>query len=293
MEKDDRTKHLASALSLGATCCLALLKLSAALLTRSVSLFTEAAHSGADVLASALAYASVRAAAVPADEDHPYGHGKIESIAGFGESVLLCLVVLFILYESLPRLSNPRPVRHADVGLVVMGISGISSLAIGWFVANVGDRTHSQALRTNGRHLKIDFWTSLGVFLALGIVRLTGFQQADPIVAILLALWIGWTAIRLGTEAFEQLIDRRLPNEDVEKIHAILAAESRVISFHRLTTRYSGATKMVELHVVLPGGWTLEQAHEVADSLETQIEAELQPARAMIHVDPFDPRKST
>lgn len=293
MQTDERLKRRASLFSLSATTALALLKLAAAVFTRSVSLFTEAAHSAADVLASGLAFASVRAASVPEDEEHPYGHGKIESIAGFGESVILCLVVLYILYESIPRLATPHPVQHANVGLVVMAVSGLASVGIGSFVAWVGDRTGSQALRTNGTHLKLDFWTSLGAFIAIGIVRVTGFQQADAVVAILLALWIGHTAVRLGMEAFEQLIDRRLPDPDLARIRAIVAKDRDVISFHRLRTRYSGALKLVELHVVLPGEWSLEQAHAVADSLEAQIETDLAPAQAMIHVDPFDPRKTT
>ena len=266
-------------------------KLVAAVLTGSVSLFSEATHSATDVVASVIAFVSIRAASVPPDEDHPYGHGKIESLAGFGEAVLLLVIVLYVLIEAVHRLFTGSDLKQAEIGMIVMGISSVTSLMVGRYVSSVGKKYGSPALLSNGKHLTIDFGTSVGVLAALATSHFTGWRQADSVFAIALALWLGFGSWRLTREAYEQLIDRRLPDEELALVKEILDSEPKLLSYHRLRTRHSGTTHYVDVHVVVPTDLSLVDAHSLADGVEKRIRVALAPAQVVIHVDPFDPAK--
>jgi cation diffusion facilitator family transporter len=269
-----------------------LLKLVAAALTGSVSLLSEGVHSATDVVASFIAFLSIKAASVPPDEEHPYGHGKIESLAGLGESVLLLLIVVYIVFEAAQRLATGAQVQNLDIGLWVMAFSSLSSLAVGAYVRRVGVATQSVALRSNGQHLMVDFWTSVGVLVALFITQVTGWKEADAIVAIALACWIALGAVMMSREAIDQLIDRKIPADEVARIEQILNEAEGCISWHKLRTRHSGHVHYIDVHIVVPSDWSVVQAHDLADSVEKRIQRELAPAHAVIHVDPYDPSKS-
>jgi cation diffusion facilitator family transporter len=288
----ERAKRRATALSLAYNVLFTAAKLVAALLTGSMSLLSEALHSATDIVASTLAYIGVRAASAPPDERHPYGHGKIETLAGFGESILLFLMVLYLIGEGIHRLVSGVQLESLEVGVVVMALSTISSLLVGRYVLCVGRRTHSLALLSNGQHLMVDFWTSAGVLLALLLIQLTGWTPIDPLLAIGIALWLLRGAWRLSSQAFHDLIDQRLPDEEIEHIDSVIRSDPRVISYHKLRTRRSGAMRYIDLHIVVPADWSLQQAHAVADELEKRLERELAPAQVVIHVDPYDPLKA-
>lgn len=282
-------KSKAAGISLGYNVALTLLKLAAAVLTGSVSLLSEAVHSATDVIASGFAFLSVRAASAPPDEDHPYGHGKIESVASFGEAVMLLGIVVYIVFEAVNRLRQGAEVHHLDIGLWVMGVSALSSLAVGQYVNVVAKRTDSLALRSNGQHLIVDFWTSFGVLVALGVTRVTGWVHADAIFALLLAAWISYGAWGMVRESFDHLVDKALPPEEIAKIRAILDQEPGCLSWHQLRARHSGETHYIEAHVVVPNDWSVVQAHDLADRIEIQIAEALSPAQVVIHIDPYDP----
>ncbi len=288
----ERAKRRASALSLAYNVLFTAAKLVAALLTGSMSLLSEALHSATDIVASALAYVGVRAASAPPDERHPYGHGKIETLAGFGESILLFLMVLYLIGEGIHRLLQGVVLESLELGLAVMSLSTLTSLLIGQYVLRVGRRTRSLALLSNGQHLMVDFWTSAGVLLALLLIRLTGWTPLDPLLAIGIALWLLRGAWRLATQAFHELIDQRLPDEEIAHIDRVIRSDARVISYHNLRTRRAGAMRYIDLHIVVPADWSLQQAHAVADELEKRLERELSPAEVVIHVDPYDPLKA-
>lgn len=288
----EQAKRRASALSLTYNVLFTAAKLVAALLTGSMSLLSEALHSATDIVASTLAYVGVRAASAPPDERHPYGHGKIETLAGFGESILLFMMVLYLIGEGIHRLIRGVELQSLELGLAVMTLSTLSSLLVGQYVLRVGRRTRSLALLSNGQHLMVDFWTSVSVLVALLLIRLTGWTPIDPILAIGIALWLLRGAWRLATQAFHELIDQRLPNEEMDHIDRVIRADPRVISYHNLRTRRSGAMRYIDLHIVVPADWSLQQAHAVADELEKRLERELAPAQVVIHVDPYDPAKA-
>ncbi len=285
-------KKRAAAVSLLYNVVLTILKLIAAALTGSVSLLSEGVHSATDVVASFIAFLSIRAASVPPDEEHPYGHGKIESLAGLGESVLLLLIVVYIVFEAIQRLVVGAEIQNLGLGLWVMGFSSVSSLAVGTYVRKVGRETESMALRSNGQHLMVDFWTSVGVLIALWITQITGWREADAVVAILLAFWITFGAFRISREAIDQLIDRKMPPEEIASIESILNESEGCLSWHKLRTRHSGHVHYIDVHIVVSNEWSVVQAHDLADSIEKRIQAELAPAHAVIHVDPYDSSKS-
>ncbi len=266
-------------------------KIIAAILTGSVSLLSEAVHSTTDVIASTMAFFSVRAAAAPPDEEHPYGHGKMESLAGFGESVMLLLIVVYILVESIRKLRFGGNVEKLDFGMLVMALSSLGALATGLFVGKVGRDSDSLALKSNGQHLMVDAVTSAGVFAALGITAITGWWQADAVVAMLLAIWIALNSWRLAKAAFDQLVDRSLPPEQLERLRTLLESQDSILDFHRLRSRVAGNERYIDLHIVVPNTWTVVHAHDVADRLEKLICQEFAPAHVVIHVDPFDEKK--
>lgn len=285
-------KKRAASVSLAYNVVLTILKLIGAVLTGSVSLLSEGVHSATDVVASFLAFLSIKAAAVPPDEEHPYGHGKIESLAGLGESVLLLMIVVYIIFEAVQRLVKSTPVENLDLGLAVMVFSALSSLGVGRYVQKVGEQTQSIALRSNGQHLMVDFWTSVGVVAALAVTRFTGWREADSVFAILLALWIARGAVLISREAIDELIDRKIAPDEVAKIVAIMNASKGCISWHKLRTRHSGHLHYIDVHIVVPNEWSVVQAHDLADSIEKEIQRELAPAVAVVHVDPYDETKS-
>jgi cation diffusion facilitator family transporter len=288
---DEGRKRGAASLSLGYNVTLTAAKIVAAVLTGSVSLLSESVHSATDVVASAIALVSVRAASVPPDEEHPYGHGKIESLAGFGESILLLGIVGYIVFEAIQRLIAHSEVQNLGVGLWVMGASAVSSFVVGKYVARVGSDTNSIALKSNGQHLMVDFWTSVGVLAALILTRITGVTWVDSIFALLLAAWISFGAWRMLRVAFDELIDRTLPDHELQAVHQILCNEPGVLSYHRLRARHSGHVHFVDVHVVVPNEWSVIQAHNLADRIEKRINTELAPAQTVVHIDPYDEAK--
>jgi cation diffusion facilitator family transporter len=271
-----------------------ILKLTGAFLTGSVSLLSDAVHSGTDLIASSLTYVSVRVAGAPPDEEHPFGHGKIESLTGFVEAIMIFVVVAFIGLEAINRLLSRHVLESKTLGfgLLAMGISSVASLIASFYVKNVGNRTGSVALKVNARHLQIDFFTSLGVFVGLAATQRTGKQSLDPIIALVLAVWLCYGAVRLAVGAFQEIIDVRLPEKELAQIRQIVAEDARIVSHHRLRTRRSGSVRNIDLHIVVPRDWNVVEAHEVADALEHRIREELAPAEVVVHIDPFDPDKA-
>jgi cation diffusion facilitator family transporter len=292
MHAEDRAKRRAAVVSLGYNLTATAVKLVAALITGSVSLLSEALHSATDVVASLFAYLGVRVGATPPDPQHPYGHGKAETLAGFGEAVLLIAIVGYLLFEGVRRLIVGSELQQLEWGAAVMAFSTLTSLAVGQYVWRTGKRTHSLALMSNGQHLMIDFWTSLGLLVALGIIYFTGWVFIDALLAIGIALWLFRGAWQLAARAFHELIDHALPAEELARIDQILRSEPNLLSYHHLRTRRSGSMRYVEVHIVLPREWSLQQAHEVADALERRIERELAPAEVTIHMDPYDPDRA-
>lgn len=291
--EDAVQKKRAASVSLICNVGLTVIKLFAAGLTGSVGMLSEAVHSATDIVASALAFVSVRVAMAPPDEEHPYGHGKVETVAGFGESILLLGICAFLAYESIHRLFFPEPVMRIGLGVGVMAGSALVSLLVGRYIDRVAAKTNSLALRSNGRHMMSDFWTSLSVLATLGIYHFTKWQGIDAVMGLLIAAWLARSSWKMTKYAFNELIDHRVETHEVDRIKSILDDDVDTISYHRLRTRHSGVWHYVEVHVVVPREWSVVQAHDHADRLEKAIAQAIMPAQVVIHIDPYDEEKAS
>ena len=264
------------------------LKLAGAALTGSVSLLSEGLHSLSDVLSSFISFVSVRASAAPPDEEHPYGHGKIDTLAGLSEAIVLFLFAIYTAVISSQKFFKDAEVVKVDVGLYLVLACTLLGGLIMTYIKRAAKETGSFALLSNVQHLTVDMMTSVGVFAALLITKFSGWRYADPLFGLLLSIWLGFSSVKMIHRAFDEVIDRHIDPAELEKIKEILAAEPDLISYHKLRTRHSGNWHYVDVHIVVPRDWTVVQGHELADRIEKGIERELNPAICTIHVDPSE-----
>ncbi|MDW8321421.1 MAG: cation diffusion facilitator family transporter [Armatimonadota bacterium] len=285
-------KTLAAALSVVSNSTLVVLKLLVGFVSGSVSIIAEGIHSANDLVASLIALISVRIAERPPDREHPYGHGKAESISAAAEAMLIVGAAVWIVIEAIQKMLRPQPVQHLGWGTVVMAVSVLVNVVVSRYLFRVAREEDSPALEADAHHLATDVYTSLGVLVGLAVTWLTGWHIIDPLVAIGVAVLILRIGLSLTTKSLHHLMDAQLPATDVARIEDILNGESRIHSWHNLRTRKSGNTRHIDLHIVFRTDATLLEAHQVADDLEKRIAQELAPAHVVIHVDPYDPAKA-
>jgi len=280
----------AAALSIVSNSILIALKLAAGAITGSVAVLTEAMHSTIDLVASIVAFVSVRKAVMPADQDHRYGHEKIENLAAAIEGMLILVGAGVIVYESVRRLVNPAPVDSLGIGIGVIAFSMVANVAVSAFIARRARQTDSAALEGDAAHLRTDALTSAGVLVGLVLFQVTGEPWIDPVVALLVALAIVVAGVRILTRSSRVLVDEALPPEELSEIEsAVMAFGSRgVAGFHQLRTRRAGAQRYVDLHVQFRTGTTLEAAHATAHALQAEIRSRLRNADVLIHIEPGD-----
>ena len=282
-----REKVKAARWSIVSNSSLVVVKLVIGVLMGSVSVLSEAIHSGLDLLASIIAYYAVGKAGKPADERHPYGHGKWENVSGVVEALLILAAALYILYEAGMRLTKGSQVDHIGLGTAVMAISAIVNWFMSGYLFRVAKKTRSIALEADAWHLRADVYTSAAVLAGLIALSLTGISQLDSIVAIAVALLIIKSSINLTKTAIGDIFDQRLPAEDEGKIREVLSRHEReCIGFHRLRSRKSGSIRFIDLHLVVPRAWSIEEAHTLGDTVEKEILEELSSTQVIIHIDP-------
>ncbi len=286
-EEHGRRIRRAAGLSLGYNVLQTAVKLAAALLTGSVAFLTEAFHSGTDLAAAAISFVAVRYALAPPDEEHPYGHGKIDSLAGFAESVLLLGFSVFVAVSSVLRLFRPVALVEAGIGAWLMAGTALGAGLVGLYVGREGRATGSAALRSNAQHLRVDALTAAGVAAGVVLAGRTGAAWIDPLAALLLAGLLGREAARLARRAFGEVVDERIEAGEIAKIEGILTLDADVVGWHRVRTRHSGPEHLVDLHIVVPDEFSVADGHRVADRVEKAVEATLAPARCVVHVDPL------
>jgi len=283
-------KTRAAALSVASNATLVVLKLIVGLLSGSVSILSEAIHSANDLLAAIIAFFSVRVSDRPPDQEHPFGHGKIESISGAIEAGLIILAAIWIIVEAIRKLISGGEVDHLGLGLGIMLFSVLLNVFVSRHLFKVAKQEESLALEADAQHLATDVYTSLGVASGLALVWITGWHMIDPLVAIGVALLIGRIGWRLTMNAAQHLMDHTLPATEIERIEQVLREDERVRSWHDLRTRKSGSERHIDLHVVLRVDATLLEAHDTADQLEKRIAALFPSAHVVIHTEPFDDR---
>jgi len=283
------TKTSAAGLSILSNSTLVGLKVGVGIAMGSVSVLSEGVHSGVDLLAALIAFFSIRAAARPADEDHQFGHGKIENFSGAIEALLIFLAAGLITYEAVGKIREGTGLESIDLGIGLMMFSAIVNFFVSRHLHRVARATDSVALEADAWHLTTDVYTSLGVVAGLVAVRVTGLTILDPIVAIGVAILILRAAWNITRKAVSDLLDTRLPSNEEAVIRASITEHlGDVVGFHKLRTRKAGSQRYVDLHLVLPRSATLEEAHALCDHLEDDIKSKLPEGLVTIHCEPCE-----
>jgi len=276
-------------LSVASNTMLITLKIIAGVMSGSVSIISEAIHSGMDLVASLIALFSVKVSSKPADKGHPYGHGKIENVSGVVEGLLIFIAAFLIIKEAILKISHPTPIEAPYVAMAVMIISGLVNTIVAKQIYKVAKAENSVALEADALHLKTDVYTSLGVGLGILIIKLTGINILDPIVAILVALLIIKEAWHLCYKAFGPLIDTKLPDDEEEKILKIInpyVASEKIINYHHFRAIQTGIEKHIDFHIVVDKNSTVRDAHDLSDLIEKEIEDNIKNASINIHIEP-------
>jgi cation diffusion facilitator family transporter len=286
-------KARAATVSIVSNATLIALKLAAGAITGSIAIITEAVHSSIDLVASVIAWASVRKADEPADEDHPYGHEKVENVAAGIEGMLILVGAGIIIYESVRRLVDVSPVENLGVGIAVIGVSAVANLGVSTYLYRRARETDSPALEGDAAHLRTDAATSLGVLLALVLVKTTGVQELDAITALVVAGAIVVAGVRILSRSSRVLMDEALPPSELEAVREAVddLGAPEVAGFHKLRARRAGSRRYVDLHVQFRDGTTLRRAHDLTHDLEAAIRARLRGADVLIHLEPVNTRR--
>ena len=281
-------KTRAAALSIASNATLIVLKLVAGAITGSIAVITEAVHSGIDLMASIVAYFSVRKADEPPDESHPYGHDKVENVAAGIEGMLILVGAGIIIYESVRRLADHAGVEKLGFGIAVIGFSAVANTVVSTYLYRQARATDSPALEGDAAHLRTDAYTSAGVLVALILVEITGVQELDAITALLVAVAIVWSGVQILNRSTRVLVDEVLPQDELTAVRAAIEefGSDEVAGFHKLRARRAGSRRYVDLHVQFRSGTTLERAHELAHQLQHAIRSRVRGADVLIHLEP-------
>jgi len=281
-------KTRVAAVSIASNAILIALKLAAGVITGSIAILTEAIHSGVDLVASVIAYVSVRKADEPADADHPYGHAKVENLAAAIEGMLILLGAGIIIFESVRRLVEAVPVDSLWLGIAVLGLSAVTNAFVSTYLYRQARRTDSPALEGDAAHLRTDALTSIGVLVGLVLVETTGVYQLDPATALVVAGAIIFAGARILSRSSRVLVDEALPEDELATVRAAIEAHGapELTGFHKLRARRAGSRRYIDLHVQFRPGTTLERAHDVSHELQHEIRTRVRGADVLMHLEP-------
>lgn len=272
-------------LSVASNSFLIIMKLLTGVISGSVSIISEAIHSSMDLVASIIAFFSVKVSDNPPDSRHPYGHGKIENISGVIEAILIFIAAVWIIFKAIRKLTGePYILQSIGIGSAVMMISAIINFFISRLLYKVAKETHSVALEADALHLKTDVYTSLGVAVGLGLILLTGVHWFDPVVAIMVAFLIIKESYTLLRKAFLPLLDEAWEDNEIEDLESSLKELN--VKYHELRTRIAGNYRFVDLHLEIPKDQSVESAHRYCDMVEKVLTQKFENLNVTIHVEP-------
>ncbi len=291
-----RYKTPVALLSVVSNSILVILKFVIGILIGSVSVISEAIHSGVDLVASFIALFSVKKSAKPADDEHPFGHGKVENISGTIEAILIFFAAGVIINEAFHKLANPQPLDMVGWGLVVMLISSVLNLVVSHLLFVVGRATESVALEADAWHLRTDVYTSAGVLFGLLIIwagkRLmptVNLNWIDPVAAIAVALLIVRAAYLMVIKSARDILDVSLPDEELSQIRDLILRQAPdVLGFHDMKTRKAGSTRFVEFHLLVDEDMSVLNSHRITQVIDDDISALFPDAQVTIHIEPCD-----
>jgi cation diffusion facilitator family transporter len=288
-------KERVAMLSVASNSFLVLFKVIVGFLIGSVSIMSEAIHSGVDLLAAIIAMFSVKTSSVPADSDHPFGHGKIENISGFVEALLIFIAAFWIIWEALKKLISSSAIEHAGWGVGVMLFSAVMNFIVSQKLFQVGKEADSIALQADAWHLRTDVYTSTGVMTGLGIIWIGheffsahNINWIDPVAAICVAVLILHAAFNLTVNSIRDLMDVQLPPEEEGYIRNIISHETVIYGFHQLRTRKAGHIRFVEFHIKVNPQMSVHDSHDITRILKKNIRDKFPESTITIHIEPCD-----
>ena len=293
MEIEKRKRNVAL-LSVASNSLLVLFKLIIGLAIGSVSVISEAIHSGVDLVAAVIAFFAVKTSGKPADDRHTFGHGKFENLSGTIEALLIFVAAGWIIYEAIVKLYNPQPIEQIGLGILIMTVSSIFNLIVSQRLFKIGKESDSLALLADGWHLRTDVYTSAGVASGLILYYSSkylfpqyNFYWIDPVVAILVALLILKAAYQLTMQSTGGLLDEKLPKEEEKAILDIIhSKEPRILSYHNFKTRKAGSERFIEFHLIVDALMSVKDAHDICDEITYEIKNNLKRSVVMIHTEP-------
>jgi cation diffusion facilitator family transporter len=272
-------------LSVMSNTLLIILKVVVGILTNSVSILSEAIHSSLDLMAAVIAFFAVKVSGNPADERHPYGHGKVENVSGTIEAILIFIASGWIVYEAIKKFIHPEETYTLGLGVIVMGIAAIINFIVSRRLYKVARQTESVALEADALHLKTDVITSAGVAAGLILMWLTGWNILDPIIALIVAMLIIFESYSLLRRAFSPLLDTALSPDELKKVEDIL--QEMHAMYHGLRSRTAGQQKFIEFHLEVPANETIETIHHQCDLIEERLGREFRDIHVVIHPEPI------
>lgn len=286
LEANGRLMRLATYASVSVAVTLIALKTGAWIMTESIAMLSTLVDSLLDALASIVNLIAVRHALTPADREHRFGHGKAEALAALAQAAFIAGSAFLLLFHAGERLLHPRLLVAPEVGIVVMLVSIVLTLALVLFQMFVVRRTRSVAIAADSLHYKGDILVNIAVIVALLLGGWFGWLYADPLFGTAIAIYIFYNAWLIVREALDMLMDRELPEEDRQSIRRIAMSHPEVSSLHDLRTRRSGPFSFIQFHLVLDAELTLLKAHEIADAVEIEVRQAFPGAEVLIHQDP-------
>lgn len=275
-------------LSIGAALITIALKASAYFLTGSVGLLSDALESGVNLVAAVFALIALTIAARPPDEDHAYGHDKVEYFSSGVEGALIIVAALTIAVASIDRLLNPRQLDQVGVGLAVSALASVVNLIVARVLLRAGKEHESITLEADAHHLMTDVWTSIGVVIGVAAVAITGWEALDPLVGIAVAVNIVWMGYQLMRRSVLGLTDTALPEAERTQIEVILKGYAgEGVQYHALRTRQAGSRRFMSVHVLVPGAWSVKQSHDLVERIERDVRAKLANVTMITHLEPL------
>ncbi len=276
-------------LSIAAALTTIALKTSAYFLTGSVGLLSDAVESLVNLAGALMALGMLTIAARPPDDDHTFGHSKAEYFASGVEGLLILSAALAIGYTAVSRLLDPQPLEQMGVGLLVSSAASLVNFVVARILLQAGKKYHSITLEADAKHLMTDVWTSVGVIGGLAVAAVSGWSILDPLVALAVAANIVWTAIDLLRRSVNGLMDAALPETEQQQIATIMAQyRQKQVDFHALRTRQAASRRFISVHMLVPGNWTVHDAHHIAEDFESDIRSALGDAIIHTHLEPID-----
>jgi cation diffusion facilitator family transporter len=269
------------------------LKVVAYYVTGSAGLLADAGESVSNLVAALVALFALLYAARPVDETHTYGHEKIEYFSSGMEGMLIFFAAAGIAWYAVRRLMEPQMPHSLDIGIGLSVVATLLNLGVGWLLVRTGRQADSIVLEADGRHLLSDAYTTIGVLVALTLVWLTQEAWLDPVIALVVVVYISWLAFDLVRRSFDGLMDRALPAEEQARVRAAIeSALTPGMDYHALRTRRAGSRRFVDFHLLVPGVFTVRRAHEITERIEQAIRAALPTIEVTVHIEPIEERSA-